>query len=256
VVGGGFSALYDGKYAAYDPVGKLAYGNDGYSFWSYNMATNTYINLQTGVVYDSSGNIIVGGLSSDVDPVRRLLIVFGNGSVSALDLRTNTLNNWSNQTTGCSAIQNIVYPGLTYDSSRGLMVGWAGGNTVYEFNPDTKSCNAVTWPNGPGNPQVQGTNGRFRYIPALNVFALVNDWQQNAYVLRLTNGTPPPPPPPPPASTPCDVNGDGVTNVADVQLEVNMALGINSCTNPSGVCTVVSVQRVVNAALGGPCVSP
>jgi hypothetical protein len=64
------------------------------------------------------------------------------------------------------------------------------------------------------------------------------------------------PPPPPPTSSPCDVNGDGTTNVADVQLEVNMALGINPCTNASGTCTVVSVQRVVNAALGGTCVAP
>jgi hypothetical protein len=63
------------------------------------------------------------------------------------------------------------------------------------------------------------------------------------------SGTPPPP-------SPCDVNGDGATNVADVQLEVNMALGISSCTNPGGTCTVVSVQRVVNAALGGTCVAP
>jgi hypothetical protein len=60
----------------------------------------------------------------------------------------------------------------------------------------------------------------------------------------------------PPTTSPCDVNGDGVTNVADVQLEVNMALGINPCTNASGTCTVVSVQRVVNAALGGQCVAP
>src|SRR5882724_3164943 len=55
------------------------------------------------------------------------------------------------------------------------------------------------------------------------------------------------------ASSPCDVNGDGVTNVSDVQIEVNMALGIGSCTNPSGICNVTSVQRVVNAALGGSC---
>ena len=27
------------------------------------------------------------------------------------------------------------------------------------------------------------------------------------------------------------MNGDGVTNVTDVQLEVNLALGINPCTN-------------------------
>jgi hypothetical protein len=61
---------------------------------------------------------------------------------------------------------------------------------------------------------------------------------------------------PPPSLSPCDVNGDGVTNVADVQLEVNMALGISPCSNPSGTCTVASVQRVVNAALGGTCVIP
>jgi len=62
--------------------------------------------------------------------------------------------------------------------------------------------------------------------------------------------------PPPPTTSPCDVNGDSQTNVADVQLEVNMALGISPCTNASGTCTVVSVQRVVNAALGGTCVAP
>jgi hypothetical protein len=65
----------------------------------------------------------------------------------------------------------------------------------------------------------------------------------------VNSGTPPPP-------SSCDVNGDGQINVADVQLEVNMALGISTCANPSGTCTVASVQRVVNAALGGTCVSP
>jgi len=61
---------------------------------------------------------------------------------------------------------------------------------------------------------------------------------------------------PPPSCSPCDVNCDGVVNVVDVQLEVNMALGISSCANPDGQCTVVQVQRVVNAALGGQCVTP
>jgi hypothetical protein len=58
-----------------------------------------------------------------------------------------------------------------------------------------------------------------------------------------------------PPPSPCDVNWDHVVNILDVQLEVNMALGITSCTNPSGQCTVVQVQRVVNAALGGTCVA-
>jgi len=56
--------------------------------------------------------------------------------------------------------------------------------------------------------------------------------------------------------SPCDVNGDGSTNIQDVQLETNMALKTIACTNPSGTCTVTSVQRVVNAVLGGSCVTP
>ncbi len=56
----------------------------------------------------------------------------------------------------------------------------------------------------------------------------------------------------------CDLNRDNSTNVIDVQLEVNMALGVTSCTediNKDGSCNVIDVQRVVNAALGGQCVT-
>jgi hypothetical protein len=66
-------------------------------------------------------------------------------------------------------------------------------------------------------------------------------------------------PPPPPSGSRCDVNADGLTNVIDVQLTANQAIGSSSCTadiNQDGQCTVVDVQRVVNAALGGQCVSP
>jgi hypothetical protein len=65
------------------------------------------------------------------------------------------------------------------------MVGWAGGDTVYLFNPDTKSCQAVTHAGGPGAQVANGTMGRFRYFPQLKVFALVNNWNQDAYTLRL-----------------------------------------------------------------------
>ena len=58
----------------------------------------------------------------------------------------------------------------------------------------------------------------------------------------------------------CDVNGDNVTNVLDVQTCVNQAIGSTTCgtgdINKDGACNVVDVQRVVNAALGGQCVSP
>src|SRR5258708_32791022 len=55
----------------------------------------------------------------------------------------------------------------------------------------------------------------------------------------------------------CDLNGDSTVNVADVQLSVNMALGLVPCTADIaglGVCNVVTVQRVVNTVLGGTCI--
>ena len=55
----------------------------------------------------------------------------------------------------------------------------------------------------------------------------------------------------------CDVNGDGAVNAADVQLEVNAALGISSCRfedlDGNGGCDVVDIQRVIAAALGSSC---
>jgi hypothetical protein len=54
----------------------------------------------------------------------------------------------------------------------------------------------------------------------------------------------------------CDLNLDGSVNVVDVQLGVNMSLGLAPCIaniNGAGVCDVVTVQRVINAGLGGTC---
>jgi len=54
------------------------------------------------------------------------------------------------------------------------------------YNPDTDSCTSATYPNGPGAQQALGTYGRFRYFPALGVFAVVNSASENAFILRLT----------------------------------------------------------------------
>lgn len=59
------------------------------------------------------------------------------------------------------------------------------------------------------------------------------------------------------AQNPCDLNSDGTVNTTDVQLAINMTLGLSSCTaNIDGpeVCDAVVVQRVINAADGGSCV--
>ncbi|MEK7390504.1 MAG: hypothetical protein AAB036_12505 [Elusimicrobiota bacterium] len=57
---------------------------------------------------------------------------------------------------------------------------------------------------------------------------------------------------PAPAAT--DINGDGITNVTDVQLAVNQASGVSACStgdiNKDGACNVADVQLVINKALG------
>ncbi len=55
----------------------------------------------------------------------------------------------------------------------------------------------------------------------------------------------------------CDLNADGTVNVIDVQLGINMDLGLSSCTaniEGAGVCNSDVVNRIVNAALGQACV--
>jgi len=65
--------------------------------------------------------------------------------------------------------------------------------------------------------------------------------------------------PPPPLSA-CDLNTDSFTNVTDIQICVNQAIGFSPCSTgdikKDGICNVVDVQRIVNAVLGGACVSP
>ncbi len=54
----------------------------------------------------------------------------------------------------------------------------------------------------------------------------------------------------------CDINGDGNTNVSDIQLVINEALGVVPAThdlNGDGVVNVVDVQIVINAVLGLGC---
>jgi hypothetical protein len=54
----------------------------------------------------------------------------------------------------------------------------------------------------------------------------------------------------------CDLNGDGVVDLKDVELGRQMALKLIPCTadlNMDGECNVIDVQRLVNASLTGVC---
>jgi hypothetical protein len=67
-----------------------------------------------------------------------------------------------------------------------------------------------------------------------------------AEVLALFNAAP--------SGAVTDINGDGITNVTDIQIAVNQAAGGAACAsgdvNRDGVCNVADVQLVVNRSLG------
>jgi len=125
------------------------------------------------------------------------------------------------------------------------------------------------WPAGkhwpPIGPDVSGGNianlgGHAYTIPAADCYANIMGGPADGTGSVLTfnaaacYGTAP-------ATSPCDVNGDGSTNILDVQADVNAALGTIACApnydlNKDNQCNIIDVQRVVNAALGGACVSP
>lgn len=56
----------------------------------------------------------------------------------------------------------------------------------------------------------------------------------------------------------CDLNADGVVNVFDIQLAINMVVGLAPCTaniTAAGVCNIAVIQRVTNAVLTGACLT-
>jgi hypothetical protein len=172
-----------GAAADFDPATGLVFMTDSRGFYSYDPRGNVYAHLNSyyGVDYHLTGVI---------DPARRIfLLMGGGGQLWSIDIRPRSkyeLKDLSRLQHGCEALTHAAYPGLAYDSSQNRIVGWAGGDTVYLFQPETATCKEVTYPGGPGAAQPNGTNGRFRYFPSLGVFAVVNDWKQNAYTLRLT----------------------------------------------------------------------
>jgi Galactose oxidase, central domain len=175
-------AAVPGVAADFDPVTGLVFLTDTHGFFSYDPGRNTYVRLHSyyGIDYHLNGVI---------DPGRRLFILIGGpGQLWSIDIGTGSkheLKDLSHIQRGCDPLLHVSYPGLAYDPVQKLLIGWGGGDAVYLFQPDTATCQAVSYPGGPGPAQSNGTNGRFRYFPTPGVFALLNDWKQNAYSLRL-----------------------------------------------------------------------
>jgi hypothetical protein len=175
-----------GAIAEYDSNTGTVILSDTANLFRYDPIKNSYKKLRplSGVDYRLSGVI---------DPDRKLFYMIGGpGQFWVIGIEENSklgLQDWSRKVTGCDSLRYAHSPGLAYDAERREIVGWAGGDSVYLFQPETLTCSKETYPGGPGAAQPNGTFGRFQYFSRMGVFALVNDWKQNAFLLRLAPRT-------------------------------------------------------------------
>jgi hypothetical protein len=171
--------------AAYDPNSGLIYAHDGFDLFSYNPSANTWaIRSSTSIAPAFAG--YTGGV---IDPVRKKYFFHGDdrSTLYWYDISSSTASVpvQSGPTTNCSGFIGTYEAGMEYDPVQNKIVGWNGGNTIYILDPDTRVCTTVSHSGGP--PAIpQGTFGRFRYSPKLNVFVVCNSVDQNCHTLRLT----------------------------------------------------------------------
>jgi uncharacterized membrane protein len=223
MVGPPFSKSPGYPTSAYNPSnGHIVMHDKSWSLFDYDPHTNNWATLTTSYHVED-------GTTAAVDPVHNLLVVVGsagttdNTSYPALPTSHTvqvfsltspyTMQSWSGA--GC----DLTYRsgGLAWDSALGLMVGYpGGGNQVYFLNTSSTTVNTpygsvlshqcldvpisqnpspvkgVDYPQDPEgvwNGSNYGIYGRFEYLPSLDVFVMVNDHTQNAWIMRLTGGT-------------------------------------------------------------------
>jgi hypothetical protein len=166
-----------GQCCAYDPqTKKLYYGNEK-GLWAYDHEANKWTKL-------NGDNFYYQTLA--VDTRRGLLIGAGNKAVFAYELKKGNLKRQEWKMSGAEEFIQGANPGLDYDPVADKVVGWHKGK-VYALDVEKR---AWTMKDAAGGPKdsANGTYGRWRYVPGVNAFILVTDWDKNVYFYKHTAG--------------------------------------------------------------------
>lgn len=129
-----------------------------------------------------------------LDPHRRLMVLIGSGTEQPQAFKWNLdrggpATDLRAVTTGDKEIERAYAPGFDFDEVSRNFVAWSGGTSVYVLDPDhwrwVRQPPATDNTADPGPQQASGTFGRFRYVPGLDVFVLMNGVDRNVFVYRL-----------------------------------------------------------------------
>lgn len=193
---GGRPGNHPGVIADYDPNSRSVFLHDTDDLWQYDYDKNRYKRLEGGGALDYHMNGVI-------DPKRKIFFIMGasgtpGGGLKAISIAPGKVGSqdWTGKASKtCGPLLKSDSPGLAYDSAIDRVVGWPNfGDTIYIFDPDTRSCTTETFSGGPpdsghqGSPHTSnGTFGRFRYFPEKDVFVLVNQAGSNTFLLRLSS---------------------------------------------------------------------
>jgi hypothetical protein len=187
-----------GSFSAVDPVTGHAWAHGCMSLTSlaeFDPVANAWISH--GGTWTDQNNYYNYYLTGSVAPDQRRLVAVGANQAFTFDLSDAGTTDAGNDiigvpltTGGTQAIVQAQSPGFEYDPVSHLFVAWNGGADVYTLDPSTwawtqvppAATNTVT----PTAANAQGTNGRFRYSPAHNVFVVVNSVDEDVFIYRFT----------------------------------------------------------------------
>ncbi len=176
-----------GAFSAYDPASGLHYihHTNGGRLQMYDPGTGQW-----------SNHVVTGSvpiyMTADIDPIRRNLVAVGAGRIFVYDLDNLNAQPLKAVASGNMAAQNADQIGFQYDAASDQFVAWIGGTSVYVLDPVTWVWTQLAPAAGntvsPGSPNMNGTYGRFRYVPSKNAFIVVNNVDQNVYYYKLSAG--------------------------------------------------------------------
>jgi hypothetical protein len=126
------------------------------------------------------------GRTAEIDPIANKYVLIGEGDLRIWDLNNPNQQHTQPSTTG-AAPPTLHHPGVAWDPNAKKIVVWQGGAMVYSLDVPTLHWTSTTSTGvntTPPDAASAGTNGRWRYVPSLKLFVVVNSVNGNVFVYK------------------------------------------------------------------------
>lgn len=182
--------------SVYDPITDSMFVRSKYYIRQYNLTDGSMIDRHRISAGWGSKT------SAAIDPINRKIIYLGESmghcQMGVFNIENNNFTLYSkSDLTGNTEIVCSTSPGLEYDPIIGKFIAWGGEPDKLIFTDEVYIIDPVTLEISKRYPSAQnnitptwsafnGVFGRFRYIPSLDVYILVNGISENVFIYKLS----------------------------------------------------------------------